>query len=112
MTNQEAAKILSVHICHIEQVNNSLYATDASASETKVENAYGPLLKALRLALVCMGKPPVKVAHPSKLEAMISHANLMLRDHEDSISHLRTITIINSISCLILAILAIVRIIW
>lgn len=109
MTNQEAANILSVHISHIEQVNNSLYATDASASETKVENAYGPLLEALRVALVCLGKPPVKVAHPSKLEVMISRANLMLRDHEDSISHLRIITIINSITCLILAI---VRIIW
>lgn len=54
MTNQEAAKILRVHIHHIEQVNNSLYATDASASETKVENAYGPLLEALRAALSCV----------------------------------------------------------
>lgn len=56
MSNQEAAKLLRAHINHIEQVNNSLYATDASASEIKVENAYAPLLEALRIALSCVEK--------------------------------------------------------
>lgn len=56
MSNQEAAKLLRAHIRHIEQVNNSLYATDANASEIKVENAYAPLLEALRIALSCVEK--------------------------------------------------------
>lgn len=54
MSNQEAAKLLRAHIRHIEQVNNSLYATDANASEIKLENAYAPLLEALHIALSCV----------------------------------------------------------